>query len=75
MSKIKESVVALHGPHIALCDVLKLADVVSSGGMGKALVAAGEVRVDGIVELRKTAKIQAGQVVTWQNQRILVQEV
>lgn len=46
---------------VALNDLLKLAGVCDSGGMGKALVAAGEVSVDGELELRKTAKIRAGQ--------------
>ena len=49
---------------VALNDLLKLAGVCDSGGMGKALVAAGEVSVDGALELRKTAKIRAGQVVS-----------
>lgn len=48
---------------VALNDLLKLTGVCDSGGMGKALVAAGEVSVDGELELRKTAKIRAGQVV------------
>lgn len=48
---------------VALNDLLKLAGMCDSGGMGKALVAAGEVSVDGELELRKTAKIRAGQVV------------
>ena len=43
---------------VALNDLLKLAGVCDSGGMGKALVAAGEVSVDGQRELRKTAKIE-----------------
>ena len=50
--------------HSALNDLLKLAGVADSGGAGKALVAAGEVAVDGVPESRKTAKIRAGQVVT-----------
>ncbi|CAG2148289.1 putative protein YbcJ [Cupriavidus yeoncheonensis] len=49
---------------IALNDLLKLAGVCDSGGAGKALVAAGEVSVDGEPESRKTAKIRAGQVVS-----------
>ena len=53
----------LRGEYIALNDLLKLAGVCDSGGAGKALVAEGEVSVDGAVELRKTAKIRAGQVV------------
>ena len=52
---------ALHGESIALCDLLKLTGIAHSGGQGKALVAAGEVRVDGSPESRKTAKIHAGQ--------------
>ena len=48
-------------PHIALCDLLKLTGVADSGGQGKAMVAAGLVKVDGKIELRKTAKILTGQ--------------
>ena len=47
--------------HIALDDLLKLVGVSGSGGAAKALVASGAVRVDGLVELRKTCKIRAGQ--------------
>ena len=39
--------------------------LVESGGRARMLIAAGEVRVDGQVELRKTAKIRAGQTVTF----------
>lgn len=54
----------LRGEFIELNQLLKLAGVCDSGGAGKALVAEGVVSVDGKVELRKTAKIRAGQVVT-----------
>ena len=37
--------------------------ICDSGGAGKMLVADGVVQVDGQQELRKTAKIRAGQVV------------
>jgi len=53
----------LRGEFIELCNLLKLVGVADSGGAGKALVAEGVVSVDGQVELRKTAKIRAGQVV------------
>ena len=46
---------------VELNQLLKLAGVCDSGGAGKQLVASGAVRVDGVVELRKTAKIRAGQ--------------
>lgn len=51
----------LQGEHIALCDLLKLTGLASSGGQGKLMVADGIVWVDGALELRKTAKIRAGQ--------------
>jgi len=53
----------LRGEFIELCNLLKLTGVADSGGAGKALVAEGVVSVDGQIELRKTAKIRAGQVV------------
>jgi ribosome-associated protein len=62
----------LTGEYIALCDLLKLAGIVSSGGEGKVRVARGDVRVDGQPELRKTAKIRAGQVVDCDGVRVTV---
>lgn len=53
----------LEGDHVELNQLLKLCGLCDSGGAGKALVASGVVRVDGAVELRKTAKIRDGQVV------------
>lgn len=49
--------------YIELNQLLKLAGLCDSGGAGKQLVASGAVRVDGLREQRKTAKIRAGQVV------------
>lgn len=58
--------------HVALCDLLKLTGLTQSGGQSKAVIAAGEVRVNGVVDTRKTAKIRAGQIVEWQAHRIEV---
>lgn len=58
--------------HIELNQLLKLAGLASSGGGGKALVAEGGVTVDGAAELRKTAKIRAGQVIVCGEARIRV---
>ncbi len=63
----------LRGEFVQLCDLLKLAGVADSGGRGKTLVAGGEVRVDGVTEHRKTAKIRAGQIVECGDVRIRVQ--
>jgi len=62
----------LEGEYVELNQLLKLCGVVDSGGAGKALVASGAVRVDGAVELRKTCKIRAGQVVEIEGTRIRV---
>lgn len=62
----------LQGDHVELNQLLKLAGLCDSGGAGKALVAAGAVRVDGTVESRKTAKIRAGQYVLLDDVEIAV---
>jgi ribosome-associated protein len=58
--------------YIELNQLLKLAGLCDSGGAGKHLVAEGLVQVDGQVELRKTAKIRAGQSVRLGEDSILV---
>ncbi|MFV1922467.1 MAG: RNA-binding S4 domain-containing protein [Methylotenera sp.] len=62
----------LKGEYIALCDLLKIEGIAQSGGNGKQMVADGLVRVDGEIELRKTAKIRAGQIVWCMNRSIKV---
>jgi len=51
----------LRDEYVELCNLLKLCDLAQSGGQGKLMVADGIVKVDGAIELRKTAKIRAGQ--------------
>ena len=62
----------LRGEYVALCDLLKLTGIAGSGGQGKAMIANGEVSVDGHPEGRKTAKIRAGQTVACLGQTIRV---
>ncbi|MCK9508288.1 MAG: RNA-binding S4 domain-containing protein [Pigmentiphaga sp.] len=62
----------LTGEYIALCDLLKLVGIASSGGAAKVLIAEGQVRVDGQVELRKTCKIRQGQRVEAEDTEILI---
>ncbi|MDG1074710.1 MAG: RNA-binding S4 domain-containing protein [Methylophilaceae bacterium] len=62
----------LNTDYIALCDLLKVEGIAESGGQGKAMVAEGMVTVDGETELRKTAKIRAGQIVECMGQTIKV---
>ncbi|MEV4184478.1 RNA-binding S4 domain-containing protein [Streptosporangium canum] len=53
----------LETDYIPLCDLLKYCAVTDTGGQAKHFIAEGNVMVDGEVELRKTCKIRAGQVV------------
>jgi ribosome-associated protein len=62
----------LEGEYVELNQLLKLAGIAASGGEGKHLVAEGLVTVDGVVELRKTCKIRAGQVVSIDDEVIRV---
>ena len=58
---------------VELNQLMKLVGLVDSGGAGKNMVASGAVSVDGKQELRKTAKIRAGQTVTVGDVQIRVQ--
>ncbi len=62
----------LRGEYIALDALLKATGVAPSGGVAKAMVADGQVQVDGQPERRKTCKIRPGQVVTLAGVRITV---
>lgn len=70
MQKISFS---LQGEYIELNQLLKVTGICDSGGAGKMIVAAGNVKVDGQQELRKTCKIRAGQVVSLGDIRISVE--
>lgn len=57
---------------IELCDLLKVTGWCGSGGVAKAEIGAGRVRVDGEVEWRKRAKIRSGQLVAYAGQQVAV---
>lgn len=50
----------LHAENIELIKLLKLVKIAQSGAQAKLMVEAGEVRRNGVVELRKRAKIRRG---------------
>lgn len=62
----------LDGDYVELKQLLKLTDLVSSGGEAKIVIGEGLVLVDGAVELRKACKIRAGQVVHFSESEIRV---
>ncbi len=57
---------------IELNHLLKVAGLCPSGGMAKAMIAEGRVKVDGNVELRKRCKIRQGQVVEFEGHKVIV---
>ncbi len=65
--------ISLEGrPFIELCDVLKKTNLCESGGAAKHIIADGEVSVDGRMELRKRAKILAGQVIEYKGEKVKI---
>lgn len=72
MASLQQISFELRGEFITLDRLLKACSLAGSGGMAKMMVADGRVQVDGQDELRKTAKIRAGQVVSLHGTRIKV---
>ena len=56
--------VSIRDDMIRLGQFLKLADVLESGGETKEIIAAGEVRVNGDVDVRRGRQLRRGDVVT-----------
>ena len=63
LARMETTEFVLSEDYVPLNQLLKLTGIADSGGTGKQIVAAGEVKVDGQPESRKTAKIRAGRVV------------
>ena len=57
---------------IELCNLLKVTGLCSSGGLAKALIGDGQVKVDGEIELRKRCKIRPGQIVEFDGRQVTV---
>jgi ribosome-associated protein len=62
----------LRGEHIALDALLKATGLAPSGGTARMFITQGLVQVDGQVDLRKTAKIRAGQQVVFEGSVVRV---
>ncbi len=60
MKKIPPRTLTLDDRPINLTQVLKLGGCAQSGGEAKVLIAAGQVKVNGQVELRKRCQMKAG---------------
>ncbi len=57
---------------VELNNLLKLTGMCSSGGSAKMLIADGQVRVNGEVELRKRYKVRSGEIVEFAAQQVTV---
>lgn len=57
---------------IRLGQLLKLAGLVEDGAMASAVIAGGEVSVDGHQETRRGARVRAGSVVAYEGQQVEV---
>jgi ribosome-associated protein len=55
-----------------LGQALKVANLVGSGGEAKVLIQAGEITVNGEVETRRGRRLQAGDVVEVEDERLEV---
>ncbi len=58
---------------IQLYKILKVEGLASSGGEAKAVIAAGQVLVNGAIETQKRKKIVAGDIVEFGNKKIHIQ--
>ncbi|MCQ2350126.1 MAG: RNA-binding S4 domain-containing protein [Paludibacteraceae bacterium] len=58
---------------IPLIQLLKVLNLVYSGSEAQEVVVAGMVKRNGVVELRKRAKIVAGDIIEFQNTKIVVE--
>ncbi len=57
---------------IELCQLLKFGGLAGSGGAAKQAVAAGLVRLNGVVETQRRKKLQAGDRVTFGGETLVV---
>ena len=62
----------LQGEFIELNVLLKLLALAPSGGAAKALIASGDVHVDGAVETRIRRKLRAGNMVSVAGAEVLI---
>lgn len=63
----------LNDDYIELIKLLKLLNLVESGADAKLVVANGEVKCNGEIELRKRKKVIKGDLITFNYQNIIVE--
>lgn len=63
---------AVRGEYIQLDQLLKATGLCESGGAAHAAIAEGRVRVDGVVDTRKRAKLRPGQKVSFAGEQVVL---
>ena len=64
--------IAVRAEPIELCQLLKFAGLADTGGAAKAMINAGQVSLNGTVELQKRKKVMAGDRVSVDGQTLVV---
>lgn len=68
-----ERVLTIRDGSIRLGQALKLADLADSGTDAKDLIAAGEVRVNGEVDVRRGRQLVSGDIVQVADRRVVIE--
>jgi len=63
----------IKGEYIELIQLLKVVGIAESGGHAKAIVENGEVKVNGVVEERKRAKLKTGDKVEFNGEEFVME--
>lgn len=64
--------ITIRTEYITLGQMLKLANVVESGGIAKMVIIDGLVKVNGEVETRRGKKLYSGDIVSFEGQNYLI---
>ena len=67
-------VIKLRDDHIKLGQALKAAGLVESGVMAKEVIVDGQVRVNGETDTRRGRKLYAGDIVTFNGEKIRIED-
>lgn len=59
--------------HITLNNLLKVLNLVETGGEANVRITAGEVKVNGTIELQKRKKLRPGDIIEFQKQKITIE--
>ena len=70
---MERQLVSIQTEYIKLEALLKLANLVSSGGEAKVLIQEGQAAVNGEVCLMRGKKLRSGDLVTFRSREVLVQ--